>query len=268
MAILEDQLIVEDLGRQGFKALQFKDGFKFGTDSVLLSWFAASFVRNSSKEVKALELGSNTGTVSLLLLARKDNTVIDSLEIMPNEAEVLSRNITLNNLESRMRGFNGDVRNLPYEIKNRQYDIVLFNPPYFNDSHGERAKNKDDSKGSRLEARFEINGGLEEFVGAAASRVVPSSGYVCMVMHGKRLTDAISAYTKFGIKPTHLMSVHAFDDREASIFLLAGKRGTKSSDLKILPPLILNRKDSSTGDIISTDKLIEIYEKEHSDCFI
>ena len=37
MAILENQLIVEDLGRKGFKALQFKDGFKFGTDSVLLS---------------------------------------------------------------------------------------------------------------------------------------------------------------------------------------------------------------------------------------
>ena len=37
----KDDLTTEDLGRKGFTLLQLKNGFRFGTDSVLLAWFAA-----------------------------------------------------------------------------------------------------------------------------------------------------------------------------------------------------------------------------------
>ncbi len=264
----EDGLTIEDLGRRGFKVLQIKDGFKFGTDSVLLGWFASSFVRKSKRDVSFLELGSNTGAVSLCVAARLENVSVDSVEIMPREAEVLQRNIELNNLQNRMRGFNADIRNLPSEVKNKQYNVVLFNPPYFNENNGPAATNKDGALGSRGEGRFELNGDMNDFVKAASSRVIPSSGYVCMVMHGSRLTDAINSFINNGLKPAKLIMVHSFEDRNASAFLLAGKKGTSGSDINVLPPLFLNVRNKETGDIMASEKIIEIYEKEHSDCFI
>lgn len=268
MIIPEERITVEELGRKGFKVLQLKDGFRFGTDSVLLAWFAASFLRKSCKNFKVLELGANTGAVSLLVAARNDSALVDAVEILEAESELLNQNIVNNSLQNRMRGFNSDIRDLPSEVKNTQYNVVMLNPPYFNDNNGVIAQRNADDLGSRPDGRFEMNGNLDDFVRVAASRVIPTSGYICMIMHAERLVDAISAFTEYGIKTTRIMSVHSFADRNASVFLIAGKKGTTGSDLRILPPLILNTKDSSTGDIIPTEKIIEIYEKEHSDCFI
>ena len=63
---IDGELIVpESLGRDGLMLLQHKDCYKLDTASVLLAWFAASFVR-MGKPCEMLELGSGTGGVSLL----------------------------------------------------------------------------------------------------------------------------------------------------------------------------------------------------------
>ncbi|MEE5990865.1 MAG: hypothetical protein V3G41_09315, partial [Lachnospiraceae bacterium] len=57
-----ENIVPEDLGRDGLKLLQHKDCYKLDTASVLLAWFAASFVRNG-KPCEMLELGSGSGGV-------------------------------------------------------------------------------------------------------------------------------------------------------------------------------------------------------------
>lgn len=49
---------LEDLGRKGFRMIQRKDGFRFGEDTVLLSYFAAGVGPFLKRGTKALELGS------------------------------------------------------------------------------------------------------------------------------------------------------------------------------------------------------------------
>lgn len=257
---------LEDLGRDGLKMYQLKTGFRFGLDSVLLSWFAASFVRgNSTKVVKALELGAGCGACSLLLLGRRSNVQVDAVEIMKTSYDVLRENIKLNSLEGRLEAHNSDIRELTGTPKNTQYDIVMFNPPFFNEKNG--PKTTSNKSVERLNGRFEENGDLDDFVRVAASRVIPSSGYVVMIMKGDRLADCMKAFEKNKIIPTHLLNVHSFADKMATSILLCGKRGIKTNELKILPPLILNERDSN-GDIVPTSVVRQIYDDEHKDCFI
>ena len=262
----ESDLTTEDLGRKGFTLLQLKDGFRFGTDSVLLAWFAAAFIRkgnNGDKRCEMLELGSNCGAVSLCVAARYDNAYIDAVEIMPDECEVMRMNIKNNNVGNRMRAFNADIRELPSEVKAKQYDVVFMNPPFYSRKNGPAAGRSE----GRLNGRFEENGDLDDFMAVAASRVIPSSGHIVMVMHADRLGDVMTSMQKNNIKLTRLMNVHPFEDRNASMILAAGKKGASGSDVKILPPLIISKKTSG-GCIINTEKINDIYDKEHTDCFI
>lgn len=265
---------LEDLGRANLKMYQLKDGFRFGLDSVLLSWFAASFVRGNNtsnigkvtaKPVSVLELGAGCGACSLLLSGRKTNVSIDAVELMASSYDVLKHNIELNSLQSRMRAFCSDIRNMNDEVKNKQYDIVMFNPPFFNKDNGPATTMKKSVE--RLNGRFEENGNLDDFVRIAASRVIPTSGYVVMIMKADRLADCLQSFAQNKITPTCLLNVHPFADKQAASILLCGKRGIKTNELKILPPLILNERDTE-GNIVTTSKTNSIYNDEHTDCFI
>lgn len=266
-----DDTSVVDLGRRGFKIIQSKDGFRLGTDSVLLAWFASSLVKKNSdnypddKKPRLLELGSNCGGCGMCVAARKANVYLDETEIMPEAFGLLEKNIELNNVSDRCRAFMCDIRQMPPEIKNTQYDVVFFNPPFYN---RDRGPSGNISKTERLAARFEENGNLEDFVCAAAARVKPSSGYVAMIMRSERLVETMNLFLKYRITPNRLVAVHSFADRDAYMFLLAGRRGAFNADMRILPPLILNIKNEENGCIITTDRMLSLYGEEHSDCFI
>lgn len=263
-------LTIEDIGREGFRMYQQENGFRFGTDSVLLAWFASSMARRGkydTKKIDVLELGSNCGAVSLCTAARLKNAYIDCVEIMESAYDVLKLNIEVNKLEERMKAINADLRELPLEVRSKQYDIVMFNPPFFRRDRGP-ATDTNASGEERLAARFQENGDLDDFVKTAAMRVIPSSGHVVIVMHGDGLNDVFRAFEANGLTMTRLMTVHPFEDKNACMILAAGKKGASRAELKILPPLFLNSRDPSNGDIIVPDRILSIYEEEHTDCFI
>ena len=258
----------EDLGRAGFVLYQNEDGFRFGTDSVLLAWFASSFVRKNRKAPpRFLELGAGCGPVTMLTAARVEDALIDAVEIQPGAVEAIEKNIGANDLKNRVRAFNADIRQLPAEVKSLQYDVVMFNPPFFQGEKGPRCK-REGSNGERLSGRFEENGTLEDFVAAAASRVVQSTGHIVMIMHGLRLPDTLRAFDGCNVKPVALLNIHPLCDRNASSFLIAGKKGGSGTDMKILPPLVIGTRTEDGKGIRDTEMTTRIYEEEHTDCFI
>ncbi len=290
---LSDNLTLESLERNGFSLLQLKNGFRYGTDTTLLAWYAASYIKrsslkNKSKVIRALELGSNVGACSLLFAARfldilnveikRDKVImtedmadylhLDSVEINTPSYEVLCRNIDNNGLCNIVTPYNCDLRELPKAIKDVQYDVVFFNPPFFSKQNGPEAQSHSDSMNARLNGRFEENGNLNDFIEAASRRVIPDGGYIVMIMQGGRLQDALCAFNSNGIAPVSLMNIHPFAEKNASMFLLAGRRTVKKTDFKIQPPLILNTKNSATGAIMSSDAINRIYNEVHSNCFI
>ena len=141
-----ENIVPEDLGRDGLKLLQHKDCYKLDTASVL--------------SCEMLELGSGTGGVSLLVSARSKKAHIDGVELVELAYKVFCENIKLNGLEERIAAYNCDLRELPAEIKNKAYDVVFMNPPFYD---GTKGSVTDTSVKSLHEstARFSLQGGLE-----------------------------------------------------------------------------------------------------------
>lgn len=259
------KLVTDDLGRGGFKLLQDEDGFKLGTASVLLAWFASSFVRRS-KESKThmLELGSGIGSCAICTAARLAEVNIDCIELQQRPFEILEQNIELNGIEGRVRAFNSDILELPSLVKDISYDVVFMNPPFFSEARGPKT---DDKSKAKLVSRFGDTADLEDFISVASRRTRPSGGYVCMCMASSRLCECIGLFEKYKISPSRLINCHSLEDKDSFLVLLAGKKGAPNTDFRILPPLILSERDKE-GNIIRTKELTRIYEEEHTDCFI
>ncbi|MCQ2515929.1 MAG: methyltransferase [Saccharofermentans sp.] len=258
-----NKLTIEYLGRKDYQMYQIKDGFRFGTDAVLLAWFTASHLK-SNRKYKALELGSNTGACSLLLSARRPDVDIDAIEIDEDAYEVCNMNIKLNKLEGKMRAFRADVRDLSADIPKAKYDVVFMNPPFFSKDNGPRVS---EEKAMRLKGRFEENGVLTDFIEAGASRLIPSHGIMCVIMAASRTAELIALMEKNKVKIMNIMPVHPFVDRKAEMVLICGKRTDTKPQMSLLQPLILNEKMEDSK-ICQTKRIIDIYEEEHHDCFI
>ena len=241
-------LTLENLGRKGYKMYQPKEGFRFGTDTVLLSWFTASFVKDQGCPAM-LELGAGSGAATLLTAARRENVHIDALEIDSDSYEVLEKNISINGLEGRVSAYRGDVRSLPDEIRNKQYDLVFMNPPFFKPDTG---------PSSGKIGRYEQFGDLNDFIKAGSSRLIPSSGIMTVVMKASRADEVMNLMTLHGVKPFRFMPVHPFPDKKAQTVLIAGKKTGAGTNFEIMAPLMLN--DEAV--------MHRIYEEEHKDCFI
>ena len=257
-----DLIIPEDLGRDGLKLLQHKDCYKLDTASVLLAWFASSFVRKG-KPCEMLELGSGTGGVSILASARTVNTHIDGVELVELAYKVFCENIKLNKLEDRITAFNCDLRDLPAKIKDKAYDVVFMNPPFYDGTRGSvtdtSVKSLHESK-----ARFSGQGGLEDFIRVQSLRTRTSGGFAVMCICPDRVPECFSLYSKYKITPVRLLTVHANASKDAFLALIAGKKGAPNAEFKVLPPLLINEEGSS----VLTSRAAQIYEEEHSDCFI
>ena len=255
-------IVPEELGREGLLLLQHKDCYKLDTASVLLAWFAASFVRKG-KSCEMLELGSGTGGASLLASARCKNAHIDGVELVELAYKVFCENIKLNSLEDRISVYNCDLRELPPEIKNKAYDVVFMNPPFYDGTKGSVTDVDAKSEHEAL-ARFSKQGVLEDFIRVQSLRTRTSGGFAVMCISPDRVPECFRLYEKYKITPVRLLTVHANGSKNAFLALIAGKKGAPNAEFKVLAPLFINEEDSSD----LTKRAMHIYEEEHDDCFI
>lgn len=263
LANIKDGVVTtEDLGRDGLKFLQHRDCYKLDTASVLLAWFAASFAR-AGKPCEMLELGSGTGGVSLLVSARCKNAHIDGVELMELPYNVFYENIKLNGLEERITAYNCDLCELPAEIKNKAYDVVFMNPPFYDGTRGS-VTDTDIKPEHESKARFSEQGGLEDFIQVQSLRTRTSGGFAVMCICPERVPEVFRLYEKYKITPVRLLTVHANASKPSFLALIAGKKGSPNAEFKALPPLFINEEGSSA----LTKRAIHIYEEEHTDCFI
>ena len=128
---LKDNERIDELQRNGYGIIQKTDGFCFGMDAVLLSGFA--WVKEG--EV-ALDLGTGTGIIPILLEAKTDGTHFTGLEIQPEMAEMAGRSVAYNHLEEKIDIVTGDIKEASQLFGAASFDVVTSNPPYMNDAHG------------------------------------------------------------------------------------------------------------------------------------
>ena len=95
--LLRDDERIDDLQRNHYGIIQRKGTFCFGMDAVLLSGFAV--VKPGEK---ALDLGTGTGIIPILLEAKTEGRHFTGLEIQEESADMARRSVKYNHLEEKV----------------------------------------------------------------------------------------------------------------------------------------------------------------------
>lgn len=229
-AVCREDERIDDLQRNGYRIIQKKKGFCFGMDAVLLSGFA----QVKEGEV-ALDLGTGTGIIPILLEAKTQGRHFTGLEIQEEMAEMAGRSVRLNHLEDRVDIVRGDIREASRLFGKASFDVVTSNPPYMNDNHG--LKNPDLPKAI---ARHEVLCTLDD-VCREASLLLKSGGRFYMVHRPHRLAEIITTLKAYKLEPKRMKLVHPFVDKEANMVLIEAVRGGRSM-MKVEAPVIVYRE--------------------------
>lgn len=256
--VLKENERIDDLERNGYGIIQRNDGFCFGMDAVLLSGFASVKAGGT-----AVDLGTGTGIIPILLEAKTKGAEFYGLEIQPEMAEMASRSVRLNALFDKVHIIEGDIKAVSAKAGDRdaenaaftevmaklkgRVDTVTSNPPYMKDSHG--LKNPDDFKQI---SRHEVKCDLTD-VCRAASLLLKNGGHFYMVHRPLRLPEIITKLKAVGLEPKRIKPVYPYVDREANMILIDAVKGARE-ECRFEKPIIVYKEPG-----VYTDEIYDIY---------
>ena len=223
--LAEDERL--DTVNEKIRLIQKKQGLTFGTDAFLLS----AFVKPAPK-THAVDLGSGTGILPLLLLTKGKIKSATAVEVQPAFAELIARNAKLNGFADRMMPLSANVKDLRPEDIGGEVGLVISNPPYMKCTSGKR--NESDEK---YIARHEVCGNITDFCACAARLLKHGGKFVC-VWRPDRLTDLLTAMHDCKLEPKRMTFVHADTQSEPCSVLIEAKKGA-SPAVRVSKPLIL-----------------------------
>lgn len=239
--LLADERI-DELHRNQYKIIQNSKKFCFGMDAVLLSGFAKVKAGET-----ALDLGTGTGIIPILLEAKTEGKHFTGLEIQEESADMARRSVILNHIENKIDIVTGDIKEASKLFGAASFDVVTSNPPYMNNQHG--LTNPDMPKAI---ARHEILCSLDDVVREAAKLLKPG-GRFYMVHRPFRLVEIMIKLTEYKLEPKRLKMVHPFIDKEPNMVLIECAKGGRSR-ITVEAPLIVYKEQN-----LYTDEIYDIY---------
>lgn len=233
---------LDELHRNGYFIIQDPARFCFGMDAVLLSGFA-----KVKPGEKALDLGTGTGIIPILLEAKTKGEHFTGLEIQPESADMASRSVAYNGLQDKIDIVTGDIKEASAIFGASSFDVITTNPPYMIGQHG--IVSEGDAKAI---ARHEILCDLEDILRESAKMLKPG-GRFYMVHRPFRLAEIFSKMIQHRIEPKRMQLVYPFVDKEPNMVLIEGLRGGRSR-VTVEKPLIVYREQG-----VYTDEIYDIY---------
>ena len=161
------------------KLLQPKSGYRAGTDPVVL---AASVAARPGQSV--LELGCGGGPGLCCLGVRVPGLDLSGLELQPGYADLARQNLARNGLQGAI--WSGDLLDPPPAMKERSFDHVFANPPYF------ETDSRIGAEAADRELALAGSTPLADWVICAARRLKPR-GYATFIQRAERLPDLVAA---------------------------------------------------------------------------
>lgn len=214
------------------KLWQPANGYRAGVDPVFL---AAAVPARAGQSV--LELGSGAGAAILCLAARVPDLSLTAVELQPEYAELAIRNARENGVALDVA--TADLRKLPIELRQRNFDQVLMNPPYYDRaaSTAARDKGRDMALGGETP--------IKEWIGAA-TRLLAPKGYLTLIQRIDRLPEVFCALDK-RLGSVVVRPLAAREGRAAGLFVLQARKGGRAA-FHLAPPFIMHAGDKHLKD--------------------
>lgn len=233
---------LDELHRNGYYIIQSPARFCFGMDAVLLSGFA-----NVKPGETAIDLGTGTGIIPILLEAKTKGEHFTGLEIQPESADMARRSVAYNHLEHKINIEIGNIKDASSQFGASSFHVVTTNPPYMTGQHGLTNPNE-----AKAIARHEILCTLEDVIRESA-RLLKPQGRFYMVHRPFRLSEIMCLMHQYGLEPKRMRLVYPFVDKEPNMVLIEGLRGGKPR-ITVEKPLIVYQEPG-----IYTDEIYDIY---------
>lgn len=219
----------EDLTRDGFLGgrltlRQPRGGYRAGVDPVLL---AAAVPARPGQSV--LELGCGAGAAILSLGARVPDLALTGVELQPGYADLARRNAAANGLTLELHC--ADLAALPAALRQRAFDHVIANPPYFRAGAHVAA-----TDGGRAVAMGEATP-LADWIASAARRLRPR-GYLHMIQRADRLPEMLAGCTG-RLGAAEVLPLAARAGRAPDLVILRARKGGRAA-FRLHAPLILH----------------------------
>lgn len=233
---------MDDLQIKGYGIIQSPGRFCFGMDAVLLSSFA-----RVKRQERALDLGTGTGILPILLEAKNEGAHYTGLEIQEESVSMARRSVRYNRLEDKIDIAAGDIRKASELFGAASFQVITVNPPYMIGEHGLKNENE-----ALYIARHEALCTLDDVLRQSA-RLLSPKGRFYMVHRPFRLPEILAKMSAYRIEPKRMRLVHPYVDKEPNMVLVEGLKGGNPR-MKVEPPLIVYEKDGRY-----TEELLKIY---------
>ncbi|MCI6042181.1 tRNA1(Val) (adenine(37)-N6)-methyltransferase [bacterium] len=238
---LKEHERLDDL-QNGYYIIQNMQDFCYGIDAVLLSGFA-----KVKQGERALDMGTGTGIIPILLKAKTQGKHFTGLEIQERSAEMARRSVAYNHLEDTVTIQTGDIKEAAAIFGRASFSVVTCNPPYMTGSHGLTNPHL-----PKAIARHEVLCTLEDVI-SQASQVLEPHGRFYMVHRPFRLAEIMGLMMKYKLEPKRMRLVYPFVDKEPNMVLIEGLSGGNPR-ITVEPPLIVYEKPG-----VYTKEIREIY---------
>lgn len=240
--LLKQDETLDDLQLDGLMLIQKNGGYKFSTDSVLLS----NFVKAKPNDV-LVDLCSGSGVVAILACHKNKIKNAYMVELQPRLSDMAKRSLEYNGIKT-IKPICADLTKAHEILGHEMADVVTVNPPYF--ERGETSESDEIAI-----AMHEIKTSLADIC-KESSKLLKFGGRLFMVHSAERLTDILTLLRKNSLEPKRLRVVYPKQNKAPNLVLVEAKKGGRAG-LKIEPPLILNNDDGT-----ETDELKKIYNRK------
>ena len=162
---------------------------------------------------------------------------VTGIEIQKEISELAKRNSIDNNFQTEI--YNLDIRDIKIAVGQKQFDHVIFNPPFFDINQGTTSKTTD-----RLLSKFASKSDLEVWLRLGMKRLKPG-GEISLIMKASSL-GAILSTMEEKVGSIKILPISSFKNGPCSRIIVTGKLGAKG-DTSLLTPLIMHTKKNFEG---------------------
>ncbi len=155
-----------------WRIFQKLKGHRWSLDDLVTAWVATR--RDTDRGMSVLDLGCGLGSVLMMVAWKLPSAELLGIEAQADRAAMARRSIAYNGITERCRIIDGDLRDVTAKLDAR-FDLVTGTPPYF-----PRGTGTESAKPHAMPCRFEVRGGVEDYL-EAAQRVLAPGGEIVVV---------------------------------------------------------------------------------------
>ena len=189
---------------------------KIGTDGILIGAWV-----NVSNKFKALDIGSGTGIISIMLCQRNLNLEMDSIELSPSAIKDAKINIENCDWSDRIKLFHQDLKDFHPDSN---YDLIVSNPPYFK-------KSLQPSNSERSKARHQNDLKLEDIL-KFSNQNLTKDGSLNIILPFEQKKEAIEFAKKHGLNAIRECAVYPKPNKAPHRILIEFSRNENKQMIK------------------------------------